>query len=61
MRRREFLTIVGGASAWPLAARAQRARTLPRIGYLSDETEGPHPFNSYSSVLDLLRKLTAET
>ena len=60
MRRREFLTIVGGASAWPLAARAQRARTLPRIGYLSDETEGPHPFNSYSSVLDSLRKLGYE-
>jgi putative ABC transport system substrate-binding protein len=56
MRRREFLTIVGGASAWPLAARAQGPRTLPRIGYLSDETEGLHPFNSYSSVLDALRK-----
>ena len=60
MRRREFITIVSGAVAWPLAARAQRSQTLPKIGYLSDETEGPHPFNSYSSVLDGLRKLGYE-
>jgi putative ABC transport system substrate-binding protein len=54
MRRREFITLVGGAATWPLAARAQQPGRVYRIGFLANDPTLPTQ-PAYRAFLEELR------
>ena len=60
IRRREFITLVGGAVAgWPLAARAQRSAAAPRVGLLSIGAVPERPV-VWSPFFERMRELGCE-
>src|SRR5215468_5279725 len=55
MRRREFITLLGGvAAAWPLVARGQEPGRIYRLGWLSTS---PHDAPHYLALFDEMRRL----
>jgi len=49
--RREFITLLGGVSAWPLAAGAQQQAATPVIGFIDGQSFDPHLMTAFRQAL----------
>ena len=61
MRRREFISVMGGVAAWPLAARAQQPGKLPTLGFLGTVTRSTWPVEAFAQRLQELGWIDGRT
>jgi putative ABC transport system substrate-binding protein len=58
MRRREFITLLGGAAAWPIAAQGQQPKKMPRLCFLTfDPGTAQSPSTRFAAFFRGLREL----
>jgi putative ABC transport system substrate-binding protein len=61
MKRREVIRLLGGAAAWPLAARAQQPGKLPTLGFLGTVTRSTWPIEAFAQRLQELGWIDGRT
>src|SRR5262249_35294242 len=65
MRRREFITLIGGAAAWPIAARPQQSERMRKIGILmplqESDAESRRRIAAFSQILQQIGWVDGQT